>query len=275
MLLGVHCSVSGGLEKAFDEAGKLGIDTFQIFTRNQRQWKAKPISDAESRTFKSAFKSSKVKIAFSHASYLINLASNKDDLLQKSIDAMIAELERCDALGLSYVVAHPGTAKDLEEKVALDRVAKSIQHIIEATPDNNVKILIENTAGQGTTLGYDFQHLGKIMDLVKSDRLAACFDTCHAFAAGYDISNKAVFEKTFNEWDKTIGLSNLKAIHLNDSKTLLGSRVDRHAHIGQGNIGTEAFKLIIKTFQDVPKVLETPKEENMDEENLKVLRYHA
>ncbi len=272
MLLGVHCSVSGGLEKAFDEAGKLDIDTFQIFTRNQRQWKAKPISDDESRTFKSAFKSSKVKIAFSHASYLINLASNKDDLLQKSIDAMIAELERCDALGLSYVVVHPGAAKDLEEKVALDNVAKSIQHIIKATPDNKVKILIENTAGQGTALGYDFKHLGKIIELVKSERLAACFDTCHAFAAGYDISNKAIFEKTFNEWDKSVGLSKLKVIHLNDSKTSLGSRVDRHAHIGQGNIGTEAFKLIIKNFNDVPKVLETPKEDNMDEENLKILK---
>lgn len=272
MLLGVHCSVSGGLEKAFDEAGKLDIDTFQIFTRNQRQWKAKPISDDESRTFKRAFKSSKVKIAFSHASYLINLASNKDDLLQKSIDAMIAELERCDALGLSYVVVHPGAAKDLEEKVALDNVAKSIQHIIKATPDNKVKILIENTAGQGTALGYDFKHLGKIIELVKSERLAACFDTCHAFAAGYDISNKAIFEKTFNEWDKSVGLSKLKVIHLNDSKTSLGSRVDRHAHIGQGNIGTEAFKLIIKNFNDVPKVLETPKEDNMDEENLKILK---
>ena len=219
MLLGVHCSVSGGLEKAFEEAKQLHIDTFQIFTRNQRQWKSKPISDKEGQVFKSAFESSKVNTAFSHASYLINLASDDNELLLKSIDAMVAELERCHALGLAYAVVHPGAAKNLDQNVALEKVATTINTIIEATPGNNVKILIENTAGQGTTLGYDFEHIAKIIDNVKSERLAACFDTCHGYAAGYDISNQKGFEDTFTKWDKTIGLSKLKAIHLNDSKT--------------------------------------------------------
>jgi len=272
MLLGVHCSVSGGLENAFKEANKLGIDTFQIFTRNQRQWKAKPISDKEQETFTKAFSSSKIKTAFSHASYLINLASNKEELWNKSVNAMITEVERCHALGLAYTVVHPGAAKELDENTAIETVVKALKQVIEATPNTNVLILVENTAGQGTTLGHDFQHLAKIIDMTESERIAACFDTCHAFAGGYDISNKQGFEKTFEEWDNLIGTDKLKAIHLNDSKTQVGSRVDRHDHIGQGNIGKEAFKLILNTFPHIPKVLETPKDGNMDEENLKVLR---
>ncbi len=272
MLLGVHCSVSGGLDKAFDEAKHLGIDTFQIFTRNQRQWKAKPISTDESLVFKAAFKSSKVKIAFAHASYLINLASDNDDLWKRSTEAMIAEVERCHSLDLAYAIVHPGAAKGLDENIAIEKVALAIRRVIKATPGNNAKIVVENTAGQGTTLGYDFQQLAKIIELAGSERVAACFDTCHAFAAGYDISHQKGFEETFSQWDKTIGLEKLAAIHLNDSKTPLGSRVDRHAHIGNGNIGKEAFRLTLKTFPDIPKVLETPKEENMDEKNLEVLR---
>ncbi len=272
MLLGVHCSVSGGLEKAFDEARQLDIDTFQIFTRNQRQWRANPISNQEREAFTRAFESSKVKIAFAHASYLVNLASGNDDLWKKSTEAMIAEVERCHALGLAFAVVHPGAAKGLDENIAIERVALAIRKVIAATPGNNARIVVENTAGQGTTLGYDFQHLAKIIELAGSERVAACFDTCHAFAAGYDISNQKGFEETFNQWDKTIGLNNLVAIHLNDSKTPLGSRVDRHAHIGQGSIGKEAFRLTLKTFPNIPKVLETPKEDNMDEKNLEVLK---
>ncbi len=272
MLLGVHCSVSGGLEKAFDEARHLGIDTFQIFTRNQRQWRAKPISNQERQAFARAFATSNVKIAFAHASYLINLASDNDDLWKRSTEAMIAEVERCHSLGLAYAIVHPGAAKGLDENIAIERAAMAIRRVIEATPGNSVKIVVENTAGQGTTLGYDFQQLATIIELTGSQRVAACFDTCHAFAAGYDISDQKGFEETFNRWDKTIGIKKLAAIHLNESKTPLGSRVDRHAHIGQGVIGTEAFRLMLKTFPNIPKVLETPKEDNMDEKNLQVLR---
>ncbi len=272
MLLGVHCSVSGGLEKAFTEAKKLDIDTFQIFTRNQRQWKAKPITKKEKESFTKAFSASKIKTAFSHASYLINLASDSDELWNKSVNAMIAEVERCEALGLAYTVVHPGAAKDKDENTAMETVVKALKQIIKATKGNNVIILLENTAGQGTTLGYNFQHLAKIIDMTESERTAACFDTCHAYAAGYDISNNHGFKKTFEEWNKLIGANNLKAIHLNDSKTQLGSRVDRHAHIGQGEIGNQAFKLILKSFPHIPKILETPKDGNMDEKNLEVLR---
>jgi len=273
MLLGVHCSVSGGLEHAFEEARTLGIDTFQIFTRNQRQWKAKPISEEEKKAFAAAWADNQqVKVIFSHASYLINLASADHELRSKSIAGFTEEVIRCHELGLAYTVLHPGAAGESSEEEAMERIADSLKKVVQETHGSQVKILLENTAGQGSHVGYKFEHIRNIMDLTGSDRIGTCFDTCHAFAAGYNIATEEGFHKTWQDFDHIIGLSKLHAIHLNDSKGDLASRLDRHEHIGKGKIGTLAFKLMMKKFQHIPKVIETDEENNMDEVNIKLLR---
>ena len=273
MLLGVNCSVSGGLEHAFEEARTLGIDTFQIFTRNQRQWKAKPISEEEKKAFAAAWADNQqVKVIFSHASYLINLASADHELRSKSIAGFTEEVIRCHELGLAYTVLHPGAAGESSEEEAMERIADSLKKVVQETHGSQVKILLENTAGQGSHVGYKFEHIRNIMDLTGSDRIGTCFDTCHAFAAGYNIATEEGFHKTWQDFDHIIGLSKLHAIHLNDSKGDLASRLDRHEHIGKGKIGTLAFKLMMKKFQHIPKVIETDEENNMDEVNIKLLR---
>jgi deoxyribonuclease IV len=276
MLLGVHCSVSGGLEHSFEEARTLGIDTFQIFTRNQRQWKAKPISEEEKKAFANAWADDpQVKVIFSHASYLINLASADPDLRLKSTTAFTDEVIRCHELGLAYSVLHPGAAGEHSEEDAMKRIADALKKIVEETSHSKVKILLENTAGQGSHVGYKFEHIRNIMDMVGSDRIGTCFDTCHAFAAGYNISTEEGFHKTWHDFDQIIGLNKLCAIHLNDSKGDLGSRIDRHEHIGKGKIGELGFKLMMKKFKHIPKVIETDKENNMDEVNLNLLKGFA
>jgi deoxyribonuclease-4 len=272
-MLGVHCSVSGGLENAFQEAAILGIDVFQVFTRNQRQWKAKPISDEEKQLFSAAWKEHpEIKAIFSHSSYLINVASADTGLQKKSIDGLTEEVIRCHALGLSFAVLHPGAAGEHSEEDAMKRIAEALKEVIAQTKDSQVKILLENTAGQGSHIGYKFEHLRNIMDMVSSDRIGTCFDTCHAFASGYDIRTDEGFESVMKQFDSIIGLKHINAIHLNDSKGDLGSRLDRHENIGQGKIGSHAFKLMMHKFKHVPKVMETDKENNMDEVNLKLLR---
>lgn len=273
MMLGVHCSVSGGLEHAFDEAALLHLDVFQVFTRNQRQWKAKPISVEEKAAFATAWKANpQVKAIFAHASYLINLASADKALQDKSIGGITDEVKRCHELGLFGAVLHPGAAGEATEHDAMKRIAEGLKEALAATHGSHVKILLENTAGQGSHVGYKFEHLREIMDMVGSDRIGTCFDTCHAFAAGYDIRTEHEFHEVMNEFDSIIGLKNLNAIHLNDSKGDLGSRLDRHEHIGQGKIGVNAFKYMMKKFPHVPKVIETDAENNMDEVNIKLLR---
>ena len=272
MLLGIHCSVGGGLENAFEEAKIHGVNTMQIFTRNQRQWNSKPISEEEQIKFKNAFKSSNVKVVFSHSSYLINLGSPTEDLWSKSVSAIADEVQRCHDLGLAFTVLHPGASKDTDEPTAIKSVATALKEALFRTKGSQVKILLENTAGQGTALGYKFEHLKEMIELTSSDRIGVCFDTCHAFAAGYDIRTNSGFEKTIKEFDNIIGIDLLCAIHLNDSKNDIATRKDRHEHIGKGFIGVTAFEAIMKSFPQVPKVIETPKEDNMDEVNLKVLR---
>jgi len=273
MMLGVHCSVGGGLEHAFEEAALLNLDVFQIFTRNQRQWKAKPISEDEKTAFAAAWKKHPhVKAIFAHASYLINLASADKALQDKSIMGITDEVKRCHELGVFGAVLHPGAAGEATEHDAMKRIAEGLKEAIANTPGSHVKVLLENTAGQGSHVGYKFEHTREIMDMVGSDRIGTCFDTCHAFAAGYDIRTEHEFEMVMEQYDHIIGLKNLKAIHLNDSKGDLGSRIDRHEHIGQGKIGVNAFKYMMKKFAHIPKVIETDAENNMDEVNIKLLR---
>ncbi len=272
MLLGLHCSISGGLHNAFEEAEEFGINTVQIFTKNQRQWQERVVEEEESTLFKKRMKEANVKVAFSHSIYLMNLASIDPDLWNRSVDSLTAELKRCHALGLDFTVLHPGSAKDLSEAEGIKKIAKGVAIALKKTQDSPAKILLENTAGQGSTLGHKFSQLNRIMEEVADPRVGICFDTCHGFAAGYDLRTKAGTEDTFAKLDKEVGLQNLKCLHLNDSKGELGSHLDRHEHIGQGKIGLAPFEYIINQFKEVPKVLETPKKEDMDGVNLKILR---
>ena len=272
MLLGVHCSIKGGLHNAFHEAESLGIDTFQIFTKNQRQWKEKIIDTEEKSTFLNTYKTSRVKMIFSHASYLINLASNDATLWERSVITLISEVQRCHDLGLEFAILHPGSAKEFGEQEGIKKIIKALKTAHRETNNSTVKILLENTAGQGSCIGYRFEHIKQIIDGVNSSRVGVCFDTCHAFAAGYDIRSKIGFEATMEELDKIVGLQNLHAIHLNDSKGELGSNLDRHEHIGKGKLGLEPFRQIMNRFTHIPKVIETPKKDNMDTVNLEVLR---
>ena len=272
MLLGVHCSIRGGFHNAFSESESLGIDTFQIFTKNQRQWKERIIDTQEKSKFLDDYKTSRVKMVFSHASYLINLASNDDALWERSIKALIDEVQRCHELGLDFTIVHPGSSKGLSQKEGIKRIIRALKATLHETKNAPVKILLENTAGQGSCIGYRFEHIKQIIDGVNSSRVGVCFDTCHAFAAGYDMHTKGGFEVTMKELDKIVGLQNLHAIHLNDSKGELGSNLDRHEHIGKGKLGMEPFRQIMNRFKHIPKVIETPKKGNMDVVNLEILR---
>lgn len=272
MLLGTHCSVAGGFENAFKEAERLQIDTFQVFSRNQRQWKAKPITPEEEKVFSEGLKNTGVKITFSHTSYLINLAAENDDIRLKSIAALQQEVERCEALGLAFCVLHPGAAGSQAKELAIKRIAQGLALVLDNTRNSKVKVLLENTAGQGSSVGGEFENLAAIKNLVRSDRIGYCFDTCHAFVAGYEIRTQDAFEDTMEKFDKVLGLDNLNAFHLNDSKGELSSHLDRHEHIGKGKLGLVPFKMIMQKFKHVPKVLETPKENDMDVVNLNVLR---
>ena len=272
MLLGVHCSIRGGIHNAFHEAESLGIDTFQVFTKNQRQWKERIIDTQEKSKFLDDYKTSRIKMVFSHASYLINLASNDDVLWECSVRALIGEVQRCHDLGLDFTIVHPGSAKELSEQKGIKKIIMALKTILHATKNSTVKILLENTAGQGSSIGYRFEHLKQIMDGVDSSSIGMCFDTCHAFAAGYDIRTKGGFETTMEELDNIIGLKHLHAIHLNDSKGELGSSLDRHEHIGKGKLGLEPFRQIMNRFTHIPKVIETPKKDAMDVVNLEILR---
>lgn len=271
-ILGVHCSAAGGVINAFDEAEKLGINAFQVFTKNQRQWKEKVIGDEEGESFRERRKSQGVVSVFSHAMYLINLASKDPMLKERSHAALVGELRRCQVLGLDFTVLHPGSAVDQTREEAIERIAEGLRFALDQTKGSSVKVLLENMAGQGSTVGGQFRDLRAISDLVGSDRIGFCFDTCHAFAAGYDIRTESGIKDAFAEWDETIGMQHITCFHLNDSVGKLGSRLDRHTHIGHGEIGDAPFAYIMRNFPSVTKVIETPKVDDWDEKNLKKLR---
>lgn len=263
-LFGAHMSIAGGYYKAAEAAARCGMNTVQLFTKNNNQWRAKPISDEDIAQFQGALEANKITLPLSHASYLINLASPDEALFQKSVQGFAVELERAHALGIPAVVVHPGAYIEGDEQDGIARVAQALNQIHGMTKSLPTLTLLECTAGQGTCLGADLKHLGAIRSQVKKpERVEVCLDTCHLFAAGYDLRTKAGYRAMIRELDDSVGLERVRGIHLNDSVKDLGSRVDRHAHIGEGKLGREGFEQILndRHFRQVPMYLETPKGE--------------
>ncbi len=275
ILLGAHTSIAGGVDKAVERAFRIGCTTFQLFTKNSNQWNSKPLTEQVIQNYKRLIKETKLKPVIAHDSYLINLCAKDRTILKKSRRAFVEELNRCEILGIDYLNFHPGSHMGKGEDYGIKLVAESINIAHELTKGFKVKSMIETTAGQGTSIGYRFEQIRKIIDLVENKyRLEVCVDTCHIFAAGYEIRNEKDYLKTFEEFDSVIGLKYLKAFHLNDSKKDIGERVDRHEHIGKGRIGLNGFRFIMndERFIKIPKILETPKGEDMKEDVLNMKR---
>jgi len=276
-LLGAHMSIAGGVDKALLLGKEVGCDTVQIFTKSSRQWASKPLSKDEIAAFHAAKRTTGLSPVVAHDSYLYNFAAPDEALRKKSVNGLIDEMERCEALGVAYLIAHPGAHVGAGEAAGIATIAKSIDEMHKACPGYTTKLAIEITAGQGSNLGYRFQQVQQIIDATKApERLRVCFDTEHAFAAGYDLRAADGYARTFAEFDETIGLDLLVAFHLNDAKKDLGCRVDRHEHIGKGFLGLEAFRLLLndRRFWGLPMCLETPKSDDCheDRENLATLR---
>lgn len=270
-------SIAGGHALAVDRATNFGMTALQIFTKNANQWTAKPIMPEAAETFKERLGGSNVSFVVAHDSYLINLASPDDANWEKSRNAFADELVRCQQLGVGSLVTHPGAHMGTGVDAGVTRVAEGLNRIFADLPDNGTTVLLETTAGQGSTLGRTFEELAGIIDQVEDkSRVAVCLDTCHIFAAGYDIRDEATYQATMQAFDDTIGLDRLRVFHLNDSKKGLGAHVDRHAHIGEGELGSEAFRLLLTDprFADRPGVLETPKDDDElgDQRNMATLR---
>jgi deoxyribonuclease-4 len=263
--IGAHVSATGGVENAPLNAAEINATAFALFTKNQRRWQAKPLTKKNIQGFKENCQKHNYQMRhiLPHSSYLINLAHPEKDKLQKSRNAFLSELKRCEQLGLQKLNFHPGSSLGKKsEAESLKTVAESINWALAQT--EFITAVIENTAGQGNTLGYSFQQLAEIIEQVKNkERVGVCIDTCHMFAAGYDISSRKAFEKTFQKFDEIVGFSYLQGMHLNDIKTELASKKDRHASLGQGNIGWDGFKFIVQDtrFDEIPLILETPQPE--------------
>ncbi|MGW8195304.1 MAG: deoxyribonuclease IV [Desulforhopalus sp.] len=275
-ILGAHESVAGGLHLAFERIQKVGGESLQIFTRNQRQWQPAPLDPEEVALFKEAHQASGRMPVASHASYLINLATAKEELLAKSVENFVLELQRCDQLGIPHVIMHPGVHGGDGVEAGLERFTRGLDMAIEKS-GTQVKVLVETTAGQGTGLGSSFEELAYILERSGySELLGICVDTCHIFAAGYELRTEEGYEATMSSLEAAVGLDKVCFFHLNDSKKGCGSRVDRHEHIGTGEIGLEGFRRLLgdKRFAALPMTLETPKSESLkeDRENLQTLR---
>ncbi|MFZ2493998.1 MAG: deoxyribonuclease IV [Thermoanaerobaculia bacterium] len=273
-VLGAHISTKGGLHTVFERAAAIDAGAIALFSKNSNQWKGRELTDDHCATFSAA---RNVVPVVTHASYLINLATTSQSFLAKSIAAMIDELDRAERLGAQAVVLHPGAHMGRGAQEGIDQIARALDTIHAAIPDHEAVTLLETSAGQGSCLGCTFEELGRIIGLVDDrQRLGVCFDTCHVFAAGYDLTTRDGYERTIDELDLRVGIANVGAFHLNDSKRGLGSRVDRHEHIGEGALGIEPFRYLMndERFRFIPKVLETPKtvETESDRENLAKLR---
>ena len=270
-------SIRGGVSRAIERARSIHCTAMQIFVKNNMQWFARPLTREEIRRFLDHVQRGELLSIFGHANYLINLATTNPRFHANSIRALAEELVRADQLELPFLVLHPGAHLGAGEEAGLAKIVDSIDEVFRKTSKVRTKIAIEVTAGQGSCIGHRFEHLAYVIKNVREpERLCVCVDTAHLFAAGYDIKSEASVRKTFREFDRVIGRERLVAIHVNDSKTGCGSRVDRHEHIGKGRIGLEAFRFIMSTprFRKIPKVLETPKGEDLAEDvtNLKTLR---
>lgn len=278
-LLGAHMSIAGGYFKAADAAAALGMETVQIFSKNNNQWKGKPLSDDDVRLFREALERGHLKKPCAHNSYLINLASPDDVLWRKSIDASVDELQRAEALGVDGVVMHPGAFVTSSEEAGLQRIITGLNEVHTRCKNFRTQFWLETTAGQGSSLGCKFEHIAAILNGVDApDRLGVCVDSCHIYAAGYPLQSDEEYAATMKAFDDLIGIHRIRAFHLNDSKKPLGSRVDRHEHIGEGFLGPEPFRHILNDprFAELPMYLETNKGErdgeNLDAINLRTLR---
>ncbi len=274
MKFGAHVSISGGVFNAPQNGLDITCDVVQIFTRNQRQWRVPELTDEEIEKFKSEETRTGVKVVSVHASYLINLGAADKKILKGSQQGFTVEMQRAEALGIPFLVVHPGSHVGAGEIVGMQRIAESLNSVLERCPDFKLKVLLEATAGQGDNLGYTFEQLAEIKSQVEQkERVGVCLDTCHIFAAGYEIRTKAGYEKTIRNLEETIGVDQVGVIHANDSMRELGSRVDRHTHIGKGEIGLAGFKHFVNDprFQHAPMIIETP-ERDMDKKNLRQLR---
>lgn len=261
MLLGAHVSVAGGLHKAFSWTSKYRCECLQIFTKSQLRWMATPLQAGEIRLWTEAWTASGQPPCVIHDSYLINLASPEDELRERSVNALVDELERAHALGIAYVNTHPGSHKGAGAERGLKACARSLSEVLERTARLKSSLLLETTAGQGNDLGSMFEQLAYLIEHAKGgERLGVCFDTCHAFAAGYDFTTGENYDKLWSTFDRLLGIERVKAFHLNDSKFPCGSHRDRHAEIGQGHIGEAGFRRLVRDprFQDIPGITELP-----------------
>jgi deoxyribonuclease-4 len=270
-------SISGGVDSAFDRGKQVGCDAMQIFTKNNNRWRAAALKEKTVARYHQQQAETGIAPVVAHAAYLLNLASPDNELWHKSIDALLVEMERCDTLAIPYLIIHPGSHVGSGEEVGIARIVEALNTAHNRQPAAQVEIALETTAGQGTNLGYRFEQLALMIEGVEADdRLVICYDTCHTLAAGYDFRTPTGYAEVFKQFDEVIGLDRLAVFHFNDSKYDLGSRRDRHAHIGEGYVGLEGFRLIVNDprFKGTPMLLETPKSKDMHEdiENLARLR---
>lgn len=275
MILGAHVSIAGGISNAPTNGKKATCKSIQIFSKNQMQWRMKPLEESEIKEFKKRVKKYSILQTVIHASYLVNLASYEEDIFEKSVSDIAEELQRAELLDIPYVVFHPGAHKGFGEINGLNRIVEGINMIFERTTSKRTKLLLETTAGEGSVLCYKFDQIAYVMSKVRHNtRVDVCFDTCHVFAAGYDIGEEDKFEQVLSEFDKIIGIRHLEVFHLNDSKFGLGSRMDRHEEIGKGKIGLEAFSYLVNNekFRSIPGILEIPGDTEGYKRNLKILR---
>jgi deoxyribonuclease-4 len=278
--IGAHMSVAGGVSRALDRGDALGLDAVQIFTKNASQWRSRPLEDEERDRFFRRREETGITTVVAHDSYLINLASPERGLFERSLTAFEEELSRCEILGIAWLVMHPGAHRGCGETEGISRVGKAIRLALLESGTSRVSVLVETTAGQGTQLGYRFEHLRDILEgAAIPERVGVCLDTCHIFAAGYDIRDREAYNRTLLAFDTVVGLEHLKVLHVDDSKKGLGSRVDRHDHIGKGRIGVDAFAFLLNDtrLSPLPFILETPKTDpetqiGMDAVNVSLLR---
>jgi deoxyribonuclease-4 len=273
-LLGAHMPIKGGLGNAVRDGHAIGCTAVQVFTSSPQQWKAKPVSDEMAADFKKAKGETGIEVVVSHDSYLVNLCAPDEAKRRQSIEGLIAEMDRCAKYGIGFTVSHMGAHMGQGEEEGLKIVAESAREVLDRT-DPSVTLLMETTAGQGSSLNFRFETLAWLIDALKGDsRLCVCLDTCHIFAAGYDISTNEGFSSVFAEFERLIGFERLKAVHCNDSKKALGSRVDRHDHIGEGLIGPIPFQMLVNDdrFEKIPILLETPDAPEGHARNLATLK---